>query len=99
MHIVVNHLRFRDPVTSTTVEAFQDAARQIVDAGGLAARVANVDDTHLILLLDFHSPEDADRIAREIGGPWMRDNLTPLLDRDTERSVGEIIASAEAQER
>lgn len=99
MHVVVNHLHFRDPVTGTTIEALQDAARQMVDAGGLAARVAKVDDTHLILLLDFHSPEDADRIAREIGGAWMRDNLTPLLDRDTERSVGEVIASAEAQDR
>ena len=99
MHVVVNHLHFRDPVTDTTIEALQDAARQMVDAGGLAARVAKVDDTHLILLLDFHSPEDADRIAREIGGAWMRDNLTPLLDRDTERSVGEVIASAEAHDR
>ena len=99
MHVVVNHLHFRDPVTPTTVEALQDATRQIIDAGGLAARVAKVDDTHLILLLEFHSPEDADRIAREIGGPWMRDNITPLLDRDTERSVGEVIASAPAQQR
>ncbi len=99
MHVVVNHLHFRDPVTHATVEAFQDAARQIIDAGGLAARVVKVDDMHLILLLDLHSAEDADRIAREIGGPWMRDNLTPLLDRNTERSVGEVIASAEAQER
>jgi hypothetical protein len=32
-----------------------------------------VDDTHLILLLGFRSAEDADRIAREIGGPWMRE--------------------------
>jgi hypothetical protein len=96
MHVVINHLHFRDPVTDTTVEAFQSAVRQMIDAGGLAARVAKVDDTHLILLLDFHSPEDADRIAREIGGPWMRDNVVPLLDGDTERSVGEVIASAQA---
>src|SRR3954451_24470980 len=94
MHVVVNHLHFRDPVTDTTVEALQKAARQIVDAGGLAVRVAKVGDTHLILLLDFDSLEDADRIAREVGGAWMRDNLIPLLDRDTERSVGEVIASA-----
>jgi len=96
MHVVINHLHFRDPVTDTTVEAFQGAVRQMIDAGGLAARVAKVDDTHLILLLDFHSPEDADRIAREIGGPWMRDNVVPLLAGDTERSVGEVIASAQA---
>jgi hypothetical protein len=53
-------------------------------------------DTHLILLLDFRSAEDADRIAREIGGPWMREHVVPLLARNTERSVGAVIASAQA---
>ena len=96
MHVVVNHLHFRDPVTDTTVEALREAAQQVVNAGGLAARVLKVDDTHLILLLDFGSPEDADRVSREIGGPWMRENVVPLLGRDTERSVGEVIASAPA---
>jgi hypothetical protein len=96
MNIVVNHLHFRDPVTDTTVKALRDATQQIVDAGALAARVLKVDDTHLILLLDFGSPEDADRVSREIGGPWMRENIVPLLGRDSERSVGEVIASAPA---
>jgi hypothetical protein len=53
-------------------------------------------NTHLILLLDFRSPEDADRVSREIGGPWMREHILPLLGRDTERSVGEVICSAQA---
>ena len=96
MHVVVNHLHFRDPVTDTTVEALRDAAQQVVDAGGLAARVLKVDDTHLILLLDFRSPQDADRVSREIGGPWMRDHIVPLLAGSTERNVGEVIASAPA---
>jgi hypothetical protein len=74
----------------------QDAVRGVVDAGGRAAHVAKVDDRHLVLILVFDSPEDATRVAREVGGPWMRENIVPLLARDTERSVGEIIASAEA---
>jgi hypothetical protein len=96
MHIVVNHLRFRDPVTASTVAASQDAVRRVVDAGALAARVAKVDESHLVLVLEFQTAEDADRIAREVGGPWMRENILPLLASDTERSVGEVIASAEA---
>jgi hypothetical protein len=44
----------------------------------------------------FALPEDADRVSREVGGPWMRENIVPLLARDTERSVGEVIASAQA---
>jgi hypothetical protein len=53
-----------------------------------------VDETHLILILDFSTAEEADRIAREVGGPWMREHIVPLLAGDTERSVGEVVAAA-----
>jgi hypothetical protein len=55
-----------------------------------------VDETHLILLLSFTDPEAADRIARDVGGPWMREHIVPLLAGETDRSVGEVIASAQA---
>jgi hypothetical protein len=90
----VNHLHFREPVGEATIDALRQAVEKVEDAGGLAARVAQVDDRHLVLLLDFRSAEDADRIAREVGGPWMREHILPLLDRPTERSVGAVIASA-----
>jgi hypothetical protein len=96
VHVVINHLRLRDPVADATVEAAREAVRLVVDAGALAARVAKVDETHLVLILEFSRAEDADRVAREVGGPWMRENIVPLLAGDTERSVGEVIASAEA---
>ena len=96
MHVVVNHLRLREPVTDETVEATQEAVRLVVDAGALAAHVAKVDETHLILILRFSTADDAERIAREVGGPWMREHIVPLLAGDTERSVGEVIASAGA---
>jgi hypothetical protein len=54
---------------------------------------AKDDDTHLILILEFGSAEDADRVAAEVGGPWMREHVLPLLARGPERSVGEFIAS------
>jgi len=69
----------------------------VVDAGALAARVAKVDEKHLVLILDFATAADADRIAREVGGPWMREHIRPLLAGDTERSLGEVIALAEAR--
>jgi hypothetical protein len=94
MHVVVNHLHLRDPLTDATARAFQDAVRRTVEAGAIAAQVVRVEPTHLILLLTFRSAEDADRTAREVGGPWMREHVVPLLARPTERSVGEVIASA-----
>jgi hypothetical protein len=95
VHVVVNHLHLRDPLSDETTLAAQDAVQAVVDAGGLAAQVAKVDERHLILILSFASAADAARIARDVGGPWMRGHMVPLLDRDTERSVGEVIASAE----
>jgi hypothetical protein len=96
VHVVVNHLRLREPVSDATVEALRKGVQLAVDAGAHAARVAKVDETHLILILEFSSAEDADRMAREVGGPWMREHVRPLLAGDTERSVAEVIASAAA---
>jgi hypothetical protein len=96
VHVVINHLRLRNPVSDATVQAAREGMQLVVDAGALAARVAKVDETHLILILEFATAEDADRVARDVGGPWMREHIRPLLAGDTERSVGEVIASAEA---
>jgi hypothetical protein len=96
VHVVVNHLRLREPMPDATVEAARAGMQLVVDAGALAARVAKVDETHLILILEFSTAEDAGRIAREVGAPWMREHIRPLLAGDTQRSVGDVIASAEA---
>jgi hypothetical protein len=70
--------------------------QMVVDAGALAARVVKVDETHLILILEFPTTEDGGRVAREVGGPWMNEHIRPLLAGETARSVGEVIASAGA---
>jgi hypothetical protein len=97
MYLVINHLRLRDPLTDATAEAARDGMQLVIHAGALAARVAKVDEKHLVLILDFATAADADRIAREVGGPWMREHIRPLLAGDTERSLGEVIALAEAR--
>jgi hypothetical protein len=94
VYVVVNHLHFRDPLSDATSRVTQEAAQLVVDARALAAHVAKADETHLILLLFFRSAEDADRVSREVGGPWMRGHIVPLLAGDTERTVAEVIASA-----
>jgi hypothetical protein len=96
MVVVVNHLHLRDSLPPATTEKLHDIVQRVVDAGAIAAHVAMVSAQHLILVLTFAGAEDADRVAREVGGPWMRENIVPLLERDTERSVGEVIATAEA---
>lgn len=95
MHVVVNHLRLRDPVTDETVQSARDAMGLILDAGGTRGHVVKADDRHLILVLEFPTAEDGNRIAREVGGPWMNEHIRPLLAGDTERYIGEVIASTD----
>ena len=64
--------------------------------GALAAEVIEVSADHLILVLTFATVDDAQRVARDVGGPWMREHIVPRLAGDTERSVGRVIASARA---
>ena len=85
--VVVNHLHLTDPISDETVQAFRSIVPRIVNGGASAAQVVQVDDTHIVLILEFTSAEDADRVASEIGGPWMREHIIPLLARGPERSV------------
>ena len=94
--VVVNHLHLIYPLTEETAQAFREFSPRTVDAGATAAQVLPVDDTHLVLILEFASAQDADRVATEVGGPWMREHIVPLLARAPERSVGEVVASATA---
>ena len=96
MHLVVNHLHLRDPLSQATAEKLQEGVERVVAAGALAAQVAKVDERHLVLILQFASAQDAARVSRDVGGPWMHENIVPLLAGGTERSVGEVVAAAES---
>ncbi len=96
VHVVLNHLHLREPLTDATVRAARDGVQHVVDAGALAAQVAKVDDLHLVLILSFAGADDAERVARDVGCRWMRENIVPLLAGETDRSVGEVIASVRA---
>ena len=89
--VVINHLHLREPLDA---EPLQQAMQAVVDAGGIAARVVQVDEAHLVLLLEFADADDAGRIAREVGGPWMNEHVVPKLARPTDRAVGRVVAAA-----
>ena len=64
-----------------------------MNAGGDSASLVKVDDTHAILILTFPDLETEERIKAEIGGPWMKEHVVPLLAGPTERSSGEVVAA------
>jgi hypothetical protein len=76
----------------SVIESARDAAQAVVEAGGLDARLVKVDETRAILVLTFPDLETEERIKSEVGGPWMREHITPLLAEPTERASGEVVA-------
>jgi len=93
MRIVVNHLTFEQPPTQDVIDVAYAAGQKLVDAGGLAFHLVQVDETHVMLVLFFPDLETEERITREIGGPLMREHILPLLSEPTRRSSGEAIVS------
>lgn len=92
VRVVVNHLSFAEPIPDSVIESARDAVREVVAAGGLDARFVRVDETHAILVLTFPDLETEERVKTEVGGPWMREHVVPLLTGPPERSTGEVVA-------
>lgn len=94
MHAVVNRLTFADPVPAELLARLRDDALPRVRASGcLEADVVQTGERELHLVLLFREPGDADRTMREVGSPWMREHVVPLLDGPTDRRVGEVVAT------
>jgi len=93
MRIVVNHLAFEQPLTQDVRDAAREGGQLVVDAGGLAFHLVEVDETHAMLVLFFPDLETEERVSREIGGPWMRRHVLPLLAGPTRRASGEVVVS------
>ena len=92
MRMVVNHLTFAEPIPPSVIESARDAVQAVVEAGGLDARLVKVDETRAILVLTFPDIDTEERIKSEVGGPWMREHIVPLLAEPTERASGEVVA-------
>ena len=95
MAAVVNVLRFKEPVDPGLFHRAQDelgqAMREI--AGFQALHIVETSDTEVTLIILGSSTHVLDRIATEVGSPWMIANVLPLLSAPPERHIGEEIAS------
>ena len=91
MRIAVNHLTFEEPIPPGLIDSAKDAAGAVTDAGG-ELRLVKVDDTHAFLVLGFPDAETEERIKTEVGGPWMREHVIPLLASTPERTSGDVVA-------
>lgn len=98
MHAVVNHLTFKEPVPGDLFargEAELGPAMRAIDGFG-GFQVAQVSDTEVVLLIFGADEGVVDRIATEVGSPWMREHIVPLLAAPPDRKVGPVITAVDA---
>jgi hypothetical protein len=95
---VVNHLHFREPpdpdLFARAEQEVVPRAREIDGFRGL--HVVQVAPDHFILIISGDTPEVLDRVASEVGSPWMVEHVVPLLASPPERHVGPLVATSDA---
>jgi hypothetical protein len=95
--VVVNHLHFREPPNP---ELFARAEREVVPRareieGFRGLHIVQAAPDHFILIITGDDPEVLDRVATEVGSPWMTAHVVPLLASPPERHLGPLIATSE----
>jgi hypothetical protein len=63
--------------------------------GFRAFHVVQVADDHAILIIIGDTPEALNKVATEVGSPWMSANILPLLAAQPERHIGSFLVSSE----
>ena len=96
MAVVVNVLQFKEPVDPALFERAEvelGTAMRAID-GFEGFQVVHTGESEVVLLIFGDTVETLDRIASEVGSPWMVANVVPLLAAPPARHVGPVIASA-----
>jgi hypothetical protein len=97
MHAVVNTLTFRDPIDPGLfpgAESLLSAMRSIDGFAGV--QIVQTTETEAVLIITADSPATLDRIATEVGSPWMVEHVVPLLAGPPDRKIGTVAVSAGA---
>ena len=95
--VVINHLHFRE---APGPELFARAETEVVPQaraieGFRSLHVVQVAPDHFVLIITGDGPEVLDRVATEVGSPWMMSNVVPLLAAAPERHLGPVVATSD----
>jgi hypothetical protein len=94
MHAVVNQLKFTedvDPAIFSSIDEVLSHMRSI--PGFAAAHVIQTADREVTLVILADAAETLDRLATEVGSPWMIQHVVPLLEAPPDRRLGPVLVS------
>ena len=95
MHAVVNTLRFAadvDPALFADMDDVVAGMRAV--PGFVGAHVVQSGVREVVLVILGDSAEALDRVATEVGSPWMAEHVVPLLAEPPDRRVGPVLVTA-----
>jgi len=94
MHAVINRLTFAAPVDPTLFAAIADQAPAFEAVDGFeAAHVVRTGEREVVLVIVARDAATLDRLATEVGSPWMSEHVVPLLAGPPERALGPVVGS------
>ena len=95
MHAVVNQLRFSSDVDPALFASMEDLVPQMAAIEGfVGVQVVQTGPTDVTLLIFADDEATLDRIATEVGSPWMREHVVPLLAAPPDRRLGPVLVSS-----
>ena len=92
---VVNHLRFKEPVDPELfAQAERELSTQMRAVDGFQGFYAiQSSETEVILVILGEDVDVLNRIATEVGSPWMTASVIPMLAAPPDRHIGPTITS------
>jgi hypothetical protein len=94
---VVNHLHFRE---APDPDLFARAEKEVVPQarsieGFRGLQVVQVAPDHFVLIITGDDIAVLDRVATEVGSPWMSAHVVSLLATPPDRHVGPVVATSD----
>src|SRR5579885_552784 len=96
MAAVVNVLQLEDAVDPSLFERAVDelAPKMRAIEGFQGIQIVQSAPNEVVLLIFADTVEALDRLATDVGSPWMSANVVPLLAGPPQRHIGPVIASS-----
>jgi len=95
MHAVVNRLQFKADVDPSVFADVTDLVAQMQAIEGFVGlQVIQTSPAEVTLVILAADPATLERLAVEVGSPWMVANVVPLLAGPPDRRVGPVLASS-----
>ena len=97
MAAVVNILHFKDPVDPSLFADTKDALLPKMEAieGFHTFHIVHSGEDEVVLLILADTTESLDRVATEVGSPWMMEHVVPLLSGPPERHIGPVVTASD----